>query len=121
MLGLRPGEVLGFPWSAVELDEATMEIRQTLKRLPDGRHVIGPPKVNSYRKVRIPDQLVLALRAHRQTQRKLRLSAPVWENNDLVFPNSIGRRMDFLQLSTPCNALCKGGGIGSRTDTKSDP
>jgi integrase len=77
MLGLRPGEVLGLPWSAVNLDEATMEIRQALKRLPDGQHVIGPPKVNSYRKVRIPDQLVLALRTHRLTQRKQRLSAPV--------------------------------------------
>jgi integrase len=32
MLGLRPGEVLGLPWSAVDLDGKTLEVMQSLHR-----------------------------------------------------------------------------------------
>jgi integrase len=41
MLGLRPGEVIGLPWKAVDLKEGTIEIRQSLKRQPDGSLVVG--------------------------------------------------------------------------------
>jgi integrase len=34
MLGLRPGEVLGLPWEAIDLDERTLDIKQSLQRLP---------------------------------------------------------------------------------------
>ena len=36
MLGLRPGEVLGLPWNAVNLKERTLEVTQALQRLPGG-------------------------------------------------------------------------------------
>jgi integrase len=42
VLGLRPGEVIGVPWTAVDLTEGTIEISQSLKRQPDGSLVVGP-------------------------------------------------------------------------------
>jgi hypothetical protein len=66
----------------VDLEAGTIEIRQALKRLPDGAMVVGPPKVDSYRNLRLPNEVVDALRAHRQSQRKKELAAPVWDNPD---------------------------------------
>ena len=40
-------------WDAVDLDEG-LTVRRALKRLPDGSYVIGPPKVESYRTLRLP-------------------------------------------------------------------
>ncbi|MGH9305495.1 MAG: tyrosine-type recombinase/integrase [Acidimicrobiales bacterium] len=97
-MGLRPGEVTGLPWAAVDLDEATLSVRQALKRLPDGTYVIGPPKVDSYRTLRLPLDLIALLRTHRHAQRKARLSAPVWEDHGLVFTNAIGRPIDSSNL-----------------------
>ena len=61
MLGLRPGEVLGLPWNAIDLDERTLKVSQSLQRLPGGDLVIGPPKKDSYRSVRLPNRVVVAL------------------------------------------------------------
>jgi integrase len=77
MLGLRPGEVLGLPWKAVDLDEGTLEIKQSLQRLPGGDLAIGPPKKESFRTVRLPDRVIVVLRTHRLRQKKERLKAPV--------------------------------------------
>ena len=93
-MGLRPGEVTGLPWDAVDFDEGVLTVRQALKRLPDGTYTIGPPKVDSYRMLRLPAELSGLLRAHRLAQRKARLSAPVWEDHGLVFTNRVGRPID---------------------------
>jgi integrase len=92
--GLRPGEVTGLPWDAVDLTKGTLEVRQSLKRLPDGSLVVGPPKSDSYRTLRLPENLIVILRAHRLAQRKDRLRAPIWEDHGLVFTNAIGRPID---------------------------
>ena len=81
-MGLRPGEVTGLPWDAVDLDETVLTVRQALKRLPDGTYTIGPPEVEGYRMLRLPAELLDLPRAHRLAQRKARLSAPVWEDTD---------------------------------------
>jgi integrase len=97
-MGLRPGEVTGLSWEAVDLDEGVLTVRQALKRLPDGTYVIGAPKLDSYRMLRLPTELVGLLRAHRLTQRKARLSAEVWEDHGLVFTNALGRPIDASNL-----------------------
>ncbi len=97
-MGLRPGEVTGLSWDAVDLDEGVLTVRQALKRLPDGTYVIGPPKVDSYRMLRLPTELVALLRAHRLAQRKARLASEVWEDHGLVFTNALGRPIDASNL-----------------------
>lgn len=61
-MGLRPGEVTGLYWDTVDLDEGVLTVRQALKRLPDGTYVIEAPKVDSYRTLRLPTDLVGVLR-----------------------------------------------------------
>jgi len=107
MLGLRPGELLGLPWKAVDLDERTLDVKQSLQRLPGGDLVIGPPKKESYRTVRLPDRAVAALRSHRASQRKQRLHASLWDDHGLVFPSSLGTPVDFSNHRRTVQEICK--------------
>jgi len=107
MLGLRPGEVLGLPWKAVDLKERTLEIKQSLQRLPGGELVFGPPKKDSYRTVRLPDQVAEALRVHQVNQKKERLKAEVWDDHGLVFPSALGTPMDFSNFRRLVQQRCR--------------
>ena len=98
MLGLRPGEILGLPWDAVDLKKRTLEVKQSLKRLPDKSLVIGPPKADSHRNLQLPDRVATALVAHRRQQKKDRIGAPIWEDHGLVFTTEIGTPIDPSNL-----------------------
>jgi len=111
-MGLRPGEVTGLSWDAMDLDEGILTVRQALKRLPDGTYVLGAPKVDSYRMLRLPTDLVGLLRAHRLTQRKARLSSEVWEDHGLVFTNGVGRPIDASNLRRTVATYAKKANVG---------
>lgn len=107
MLGLRPGEVLGLTWGAVDLKERTLEINQALHRQAGGGVRIGKVKSDSYRTIRLPSSVVDALRNHRIRQKKEKLRAPVWEEAGLVFPSIIGTPVDFSNLRRTVHRVCK--------------
>jgi integrase len=117
-LGLRPGEVTGLPWAAVDLEASTLEVRQALKRLPDSSLVIAPPKVDSYRTIRLTEQLVNVLRHHQLQQKKRRLASIVWEHHGLVFPNALGRPMDSSNLRRMIKDHAETAGIGHLSPNK---
>lgn len=95
-LGLRQGEALGLRWQDVDLDAATLRVRQTLYRLPRKGLVFGEPKTDvSRRPVGLPDELVADLRRHRLEQNEKRLRAgSYWTDHDLVFCLDDGRPLD---------------------------
>ena len=107
MIGLRPGEVLGLPWTAVDLTNRTLEVRQALHRKPGGGVEIGKVKADSYRTIRLPSPVVDALRKHKRRQVKEELAAPVWEKSGLVFTTAIGTPMDFSNLRRNVKAVCE--------------
>ncbi len=107
MLGLRPGEVLGLKWKAIDLEERTLDVREALHRRPGGGLIMGNVKADSYRTLRLPSPVVDVLRTHRKDQRKARLRAPVWEDNDLVFCSIIGTPIDFSNLRRTVKRVCE--------------
>jgi integrase len=109
--GLRPGELLGLPWTAVDLDAGTLVVRQALHRQDGGGVAIAAPKAKSDRVLALPDNVVEALRAHQRRQKAERLAAPVWEDHGLVFPNVIGRPVDHANLRREVRRLCAVAGI----------
>ena len=111
MLGLRPGEVLGLSWRAVDLHGQTLDVFHAIQRLPGGKLVIGPPKKNSYRTLRLPPDVVDALRAHAVQQKRDQLAAPVWDDHNLVFPSAIGTPMDPSNLRRSVRELCVEAGV----------
>jgi integrase len=110
--GLRPGEVTGLPWDAVDLDNGTLEVRQSLKRLPKSEYEIAPPKAESHRVLRLPVELISLLRAHRQAQREQRVAARVWEDHGLVFTNGLGRPIDSSNLRRSVKQYAEAAGVG---------
>lgn len=93
--GMRQGELLALAWGDVNLDAGTVRVRGTLQRTRDGLTVTEPKTAASRRQVTLGRAAVDALRRHRvaQAEERLRLGA-AWEDNDLVFPNEVGRPVD---------------------------
>jgi len=110
-LGLRPGELTGLPWSAVDFRARTLTVRQSRKVLPDGTMRMGDTKAYSDRVLRMPDDVVEALKVHKAQQKAERLAAQVWHDIDLVFVNEIGAPIDPSNLRRTVADVCELAGV----------
>jgi integrase len=111
-LGLRPGEVMGLQWSAVDLKAGIVEVVRSLKRRTKAPPVLGPTKVQSDRTVRLPEQLRAVLAEHQARQRRDRMAAPVWEDHDLVFCTAMGTPLDHSNLRRMISKVSNVAGLG---------
>jgi integrase len=122
MLGMRPGEVLGLPWSNVELDDGIVRIRQALKReyvvADDGRRkqvlVLGPVKTRkSRRSLAAPPVLMDALRRHREAQAQDEASAgDAWQDKGLVVMTHTGTWVDPANFRRSFSRVTTKAGLG---------
>jgi len=105
--GLRRGEVVPLRWSAVDMDERVLLVRENAPQI-GGKVMLGQPKSRAgERVVSLDAGTVEALRAHRKRQLAERLAwGEAYEDNDLVFaredgsmemPERVSRR--FKQLA----------------------
>src|SRR5262245_24431601 len=90
--GMRRSELLGLPWSAVDLDAGRVEIRQTVVMV--GTQAVVSPTTKTERSRRLIDldqQTVAALKAHRTRQLAERLHwGEAWTDVGLVFVREDG-------------------------------
>jgi len=93
--GMREGELFGLRWADVHLDAGALRLVKQLKTSTSRRQVL------------LVDLAVEALVAHRTRQDdEHRQLGPAWDDQDLVFPNTVGRplhprnflRRDFYPL-----------------------
>src|SRR5215211_4362995 len=97
--GIRKGELLGLKWEDVDLDGRTLAVRRTLSE-PKTGHRFEAPKNGKARSIMLTAGAVEALKRHRKRQLEERLRlAGLWEDHDLVFPNSIGKPMNASNLN----------------------
>lgn len=104
--GLRPGEALGLPWDAVNLEQGTLEVRQALHE-EGAKLFIGELKGESAhgskrRRIRISEEAIAALRRRQSEQLDEILAAGnAWNNrHNLVFTTKTGgflRRTNILR------------------------
>lgn len=93
--GMRSGELLGLKWQDVDWHKATLHVRRTLGRTSAGVTFGEAKTAKGRRAIALPGLAVAALREHRAAQLEERLKAgSLWEDNDLVFPNHVGRPME---------------------------
>lgn len=98
-LGIRQGEALGLKWTDVDWDRRVLTVQRKLERIKGVGLVLSPPKTKkSIRRIRLPAQLVDALREHQQLQRHERMAAgPLWHRgpfDGLIFTTEIGTPID---------------------------
>jgi integrase len=90
--GLRRGEILGLRWEDVDLEAGTLSVKRSLD--VDGTLKV-PKNPASRRTLKLTPRALSALRAHRARQNEERLKAgDVWHDNNLVFPNTVGKPMN---------------------------
>lgn len=101
LLGLRQGELLALRWADIDLEARTITIRGAVQRqkLPEGSKLVFVP-TKTERGMRVlpllpPLDQVLARHLARQDQERCQTS---WEENDLVFPNTVGRPIEVSNL-----------------------
>jgi integrase len=90
--GMRQGEILGLRWRDVDLQARSVRVTGSLQYVRgQGLRVSAPKTARSRRNVLISDFCAAALDRHRAQQDVERGDLDQWEDNDLVFPNRIGR------------------------------
>lgn len=111
--GLRPEEMLGLQWRAVELDRrfdsgretfverGVAHILRTAVRIRGGGWEFGRPKsASGVRDVYFPAHVYRELEAHRNRQaERARGLGRGWVDNDLIFPASNGEPQDRCNLT----------------------
>ena len=89
--GLRRGEVLGLRWRSVDLDARTVDVREQLKRRPDG-HSLGDTKTHGRRLVHLGAATTAMLAEHKREQDALRAElGPAYVDQGFVFARVDGR------------------------------
>lgn len=115
-LGLRQGEALGLKWDDIDWDKRVLKVRRKLERVKGTGLVLSEPKSKkSVRAVRVPPQLLDALRQHQQQQRHERMAAgPLWHRgafDGLVFTTELGTPIDRHNDRRSWIALLKKAGV----------
>jgi integrase len=97
--GMRQGELLALRWHDVDLDGATLQVRASV-HYTKGGYIFDEPKTKySRRRIALSRVAIEALREHRTRQLPERLAlGPAWEDLDLVFPNTVGKPIDGVNL-----------------------
>ena len=113
-LGLRRGELLGLRWQDVDLDDAKLEVVQTLQRVGGSLRLVPPKTEDSARTVPLPPPCMDALREHRKRQFAERSEAwPGWDDHGLVFPSRRGTPMEPDNLRRSWGEIRTRAGLGA--------
>jgi integrase len=106
--GLRLGELLGLRWSDVDFDGKRLFVRRALQQTRGGLEFVEPKTAKSRRAVMLSTSAIAGLKEHRRQQVEERLSlGRAWNDQDLVFPNTIGEPSDPGTASTHFQAVLK--------------
>jgi integrase len=110
--GLRPGELLALRWSDVDLDAGKLRINRTLSQ----GHFTTPKTPRSRRKVELSNTAQAALKAHRKSQLEERMRrAAFWQDQDLVFPSTVGTPLSHRNVVRSFKALLVRAGLPADT------
>ena len=111
VLGLRKGEVIGLPWSAVDLDHAELDIGWQLQRVR-GQLLHRATKTEaSDATLPLPGICVTALRMRQKDQDASRVAADQWPETGLVFTTLAGTAYEPRNFNRRFETRCARAGV----------
>jgi integrase len=97
--GPRQGELLSLKWVDVDLQAGHLQVRASVRKVKGLFHFFEPKTAQSRRRVALTTVALAALREHRMRQAEQRRAAGVeWQENDLVFPDTLGTPLSDITL-----------------------
>lgn len=105
-LGLRRGELLGLRWCDIDMDDATIHVRQTVQRVGGELVVEGTKTRASSAVVPLPKITRSAILARRRVWVDERATAgECWQDHDLVFCTQVGTPLEPRALNRDFDKL----------------
>ncbi|OMC86885.1 recombinase XerC [Viridibacillus sp. FSL H7-0596] len=109
--GLRPGEAIALEWDDINFEEQTVSITKTLIRPKDGSpRYVGTPKTDSgERVIKLDDETIQALKAHRINTKEVQLAYRHYKTNPLglIFPSQDGDYRRFTTTRQYFTSVCE--------------
>ncbi len=107
--GLRQGEILGLKWSDLDWEAASLQIQRQVQRAPgEGLKLVEPKSAAGRRLIVLGPSTLEKLLKHSKKQRSDRiLVGEQWQENDLIFPSTVGTPMDQKRLHTNFKKLLR--------------
>jgi integrase len=109
MIGLRPGEVLGLKWKDINYENKTITIERQIQRGASGKLEFQTVKQGAIRTLPSSPKQLSILKIH---QRYQAINKAKWkEDEDLLFPNSVGGLLDEKKDRANFKKLIKSAGV----------
>jgi len=109
VMGIRPGEVLGLKWSDIDWNQRTLTIERQVQRVQSQGLVFQSSKTGKTRTLHLSDTQIEILMIHRFDQDSKKGS---WvQDEDLLFPNSVGKKQDPKADHKAWKALLNAAGV----------
>ncbi len=111
--GLRQGELLGLRWSDLDWKTGKLQVQRQLQYIAGQGRVFSEPKSAAGRRsISLGSATLERLREHRESQELRRLFAgDRWQENDLIFPSTIGTSIEPRNLLRHFKSLLAKAGL----------
>ncbi|HVA92085.1 MAG TPA: tyrosine-type recombinase/integrase [Chloroflexota bacterium] len=110
--GMRPSELLGLTWEALDLGAGTLAIREARATYGDVAFAGKPKSQAGKRALILPPSVITLLRARRAAQHAQRLAlGELWTDHNLVCPSAIGTHLELRNIAHRFRALIDQAGV----------
>ena len=113
MTGMREGELLGLKWSDLDWAKGQLLVQRQLQRMKGKGSVLVPPKTKAGRRqIKLGPGTLDRLAAHKKEQELMKAAMRNrWEENELIFPNTLGKPMACENMWSEFKGLLKKNGL----------
>jgi len=111
--GMRQGEMLGLKWSDVDWEKGMLHVQRQLQQVERKGYALVPPKTKAGRRqIKLGQVMLEQLMAHRKRQEQVKAFAGNrWQEQDLIFPTTIGTPLDHKRVTKEFKELLKKAGL----------
>jgi integrase len=112
--GMRQGELFGLKWMDLQWVKGILHLQRQVQTVPgQGWSFVEPKTKAGRRTIKLGEGTLQVLREHRERQVMLKEKAGArWQENDLIFPNTVGAPGDPSNLRIDFNRTLARAGLG---------